>query len=102
MLVQDLLRGLRGRHFASDVNTATVPILHPPLTRKLPVTCTHRIRVNTEASCQLARARQPLARLQVAAQYRELHLCHELAVNWNLTRRRKPEPQPRTPYRYER
>src|SRR5580692_1892375 len=97
VLVENLLRSLGRRRLAHDVHAAAVPELHPPLARQLAVARAHRVGMDAEPPRQLARTRQPLARLQVAAQNRQLHLRHQLLVDRNFTGRRKPEPHRLTP-----
>ena len=50
----------------------------------------HGIGMNAETPRQFTRARQPVARLQVAAQNRQHHLRRQLPVDRDFARRREP------------
>ena len=81
---------------AANVDAAPAPQLDPAAADQVAVGRADRVRVNPEPPRQLARARQPLARLQVAAHDAEHDLRHELLAHGDFAVFREPDShQPR-------
>src|SRR5437762_11410583 len=69
----------------AHINTASLPKLYPPASRKFAISGAHGVRVNVVAPRELARARQTLRYLEIATDNAEDDLRHQLLANRNFT-----------------
>src|SRR2546430_14300176 len=71
------------RRILANINTAAFAKIDPAITVQLAIGGADRVRMNTKASRQFARAGQPLSGVQVAADYAQPNLRDELLAQRN-------------------
>src|SRR5467141_2468803 len=79
------------RRVLANINTTAFAKIDPAIPVQLAVGGADRVRMNTKAPRQFARAGQPLSRAQVAADYAQPNLRDELLAQRNFAALGKPQ-----------
>src|SRR2546427_7846316 len=79
------------RRVLANINTAAFAKIDPAITVEFPIGGADRVRMNTKAPRQFARAWQPLSRAQVAADYAQPNLRDELLPQRHFAAFGKPQ-----------
>ena len=92
MLIENLFWSGWRLSICANINAAAMASFSPSFPFQLAIAGAHGIGIDGKTASQFARAGQPGARAQIAAENGQDNLGDQLSINWDFAAGSKPEP----------